>query len=84
MFARGDVHDCRGRAWLLWGGACVVAVGKGMCGCGGALHRIRRDTVNERSVRILLECIQIRNIMIHLVNITLKNQSYFVNRNGIR
>ena len=24
---------------------------------GGGVHRIRRDTVNERAVRILLECI---------------------------
>ena len=24
---------------------------------GGGMHRIRRDTVNERAVRILLECI---------------------------
>ena len=43
----------RGRAWLLGGvpgcwGACLVA---------GGVHRIRRDTVNERAVRILLECI---------------------------
>ena len=31
-------------------GACVVAL-------GGGVHGIRRDTVNERAVRILLECI---------------------------
>ena len=43
-------------------GACV-AVG-GVCGCGGhawlrggGMRGIRRDTVNERVVRILLECI---------------------------
>ena len=30
-------------------GACMVA--------GGGMRRIRRDTVNERAVRILLECI---------------------------
>ena len=34
-----------GHAWL---GGCVVA---------GGTRRIRRDTVNERAVRILLECI---------------------------
>ena len=28
-----------------------------MRGCEGGVHRIRRDTVNERAVRILLECI---------------------------
>ena len=47
-----------GHAWLLRGG---------MCGCSwgghvwffprGGMRRIRRDTVNERAVRILLECI---------------------------
>ena len=35
-----------GCVWLA--GACVVV---------GGVHRIRRDTVNERAVRILLECI---------------------------
>ena len=61
-----------GCVWLLAGMACVVAAwgvcmvaGRGTCmvagGCAwlprGGLHRIRRDTVNERAVRILLECI---------------------------
>ena len=36
-------------------GVCVVA--GGMRGCRGGMRRIRRDTVNERAVRILLECI---------------------------
>ena len=66
----------RGYAWLqggvrgCWGGACVVA-GGGMCqgvhGCGGhawlwgrGVRGIRRDTVNEQAVRILLECILVR------------------------
>ena len=54
-----------------WQGACMVAGGcmvarghvwllEGMHGCwggGGAMHRIRRDTVNEHAVCILLECI---------------------------
>ena len=41
-----------GRAWLL-GGACMVALG------GGRAWDTTRhgDTVNERAVRILLECI---------------------------
>ena len=53
MVARGEgawLLGCMvagGHAWLS-GGACVVA---------GGMHRIRRDTVNERAVRILLECI---------------------------
>ena len=34
---------------MVAGGTYVVA--------GGSVRRIRRDTVNERAVRILLECI---------------------------
>ena len=51
----GGMHGCRGGVSVVAGvcvwlwGACVV-VGGGMCGT-------RRDTVNERAVRILLECI---------------------------
>ena len=37
----GGIHGCWGHAWLPVGG----------------MHRILRDTVNERAVRILLECI---------------------------
>ena len=55
-----------GHAWLLWGGKCGCSwgamhgffQGEGMHGfSGGGMHRIRRDTVNEQAVRILLECI---------------------------
>ena len=48
----------RGRVWFL-PGACVVFPLGGVHGFswGGGVHRIRRDTVNERAVRILLECI---------------------------
>ena len=56
-----------GHAWLLPGGACMVAPGGhvwllwgGMCGCSGghAWDTMRYgDTVNERAVSILLECI---------------------------
>ena len=64
----GACMVARGHVWLLGGmhscwGACVVAAGVGMhgwggmCGCQGGMCRIRRDTVNERAVRILLECI---------------------------
>ena len=60
MVAGGHVW-LLGDAWLQ-GGMCGWG---GMCGCGGAymvaggrgVHGIRRDTVNERAVRILLECI---------------------------
>ena len=41
-------------ACMIWG-ACVVAGGHAWL--QGGMHRIRRDTVNERAVRILLECI---------------------------
>ena len=62
----GGMHGCGGHAWL-WGvcmvvGMCMAA--GGMCGCRrgcawlqGGMHGIQRDTVNERAVRILLECI---------------------------
>ena len=58
----GGMHGCGG-----WG-ACMVAGGhawqwRGVCGCGGhawlqgGMRGIRQDTVNERVVPILLECI---------------------------
>ena len=50
-----------GHAWFLRGGLCMVAPRGGMCGCsqgGHAWDTTRyRDTINERAVRILLECI---------------------------
>ena len=61
----GDMHGCRGGCGC--GGACVVAGGlrgcRGLHGCGEGGMRgcgIRRDTVNERAVRILLECILVK------------------------
>ena len=48
----GGVHGCWGVCVVE--GACMVA--------GGCVHRIRRDTVNERAVRILLECILVNFI----------------------
>ena len=45
MCGRGGMHGGR-HAW--WGGACMA---------GGRAWQILRDTVNERAVRILLECI---------------------------
>ena len=67
----GGMRGCRGgHVWLQGGGhawlqgACVVTGGcawlqGGMHGCGGGVCMVRggRDTVNERAVRILLECI---------------------------
>ena len=43
----GGMHGCRGHVWWLGG--------------GGGIGGIRRDTVNEREVRILLECILVIN-----------------------
>ena len=65
----GGMHGCRGvcmvaggHAWLL-GGMCgcwevsVVAWGHAWLWGVGGMRGIRQDTVNERAVRILLECI---------------------------
>ena len=69
MVALGGMHGCSGgasmcgcsggHAWLL-GGACMVALGGHVWllreGCVWDTTRYG-DTVNERAVRILLECI---------------------------
>ena len=54
VVAPGGMHGCSGGcAWLLWG-VCMVAPGGG----GHAWNMTRYgDTVNEWTVRILLECI---------------------------
>ena len=67
FFFPGGMHGfCQGCAWFSLGGHAWFFLG-GMHGffpgvsCvvfpRGGMHRIRRDTVNERAVRILLECI---------------------------
>ena len=61
---RGGVHGCSGgHVWLLWG-ACMVALGGHGCSWGGHAWDTTRygDTVNERAVRILLECILVLNL----------------------
>ena len=40
---------------MVAGGACMVVGGHAWL--RGGVRRIRQDTVNERAVRILLECI---------------------------
>ena len=60
MVAGGVCVVAEGHAWLTGGmcgcqGACMVA--RGCMVAGGCMCRIRRDMVNERAVRILLECI---------------------------
>ena len=76
------VHGCSGgHAWFFlggmhgcsWGG-CVVFSGGGMHSFSwGGVHRIRQDTVNERAVRILLECILV-NLKIRLTRLGLSFQ----------
>ena len=62
------VRDCsQGACVVAPGGACMVAprgcmvAPGGVCGCSKGVcmgyDKIRRPTVNERAVRILLECI---------------------------
>ena len=50
---QGGMLGCRG--------ACVVA--GGCMVVGGGMCRIRQDTVNERAVRILLQCILVVQMM---------------------
>ena len=57
---RGGMCGCSrggvGMHGFCWG-ACMVFAGGHVWFLPGGVHRIRRDTVNERVVRILLECI---------------------------
>ena len=58
----GGIHGCsRGGMRGCSGGACVVAPG-GVRGCSGGVRDTTRygDTINERAVRILLECILVQ------------------------
>ena len=62
----GGMRGCLGgHAWLLWGGGMRGCSG-GVHGCSGGRHAWDTmrygDTVNERAVRILLECILVGNI----------------------
>ena len=65
--SRGGMHGCSGgcmvalggHVWLLWG-ACMVAPG----GCVWDTTRYG-DMVNERAVRILLECILVCFVLAH-------------------
>ena len=71
---RGGMHGCSwggGHVWLLQGGMHGCSGGHawllpgGMHGCSwGAWDMTRyRDMINERAVRILLECILVRDTM---------------------
>ena len=62
----------RGRAWQgrhAWQGGMHVEGGRGhalqgACMAGGCAWQILRDTVNERAVRTLLECILVLVILV--------------------
>ena len=56
VFSGGHAWFFRGRACFFLGGVWFFTGGvRGFF--RGGMRRIRRDTVNERAVRILLECI---------------------------
>ena len=73
----GGMHG-RGHVWYwgVHGGGGHVWQGRGACVAGGLCDRghvwqILRDAVNERAVRILLECILVLKILL----ITKESQS---------
>ena len=56
--SRGGMRGCLGGAWFLWGGVHGCSWGRAWLLRGHAWDTTRyADTVNERAVRILLECI---------------------------
>ena len=59
MVAGGVLCGCQGWACVVVGG-CMVA-GGGPVWLPGGMHVIRRDTVNERALCILLECILVKH-----------------------
>ena len=82
MVAGGDggMHGCWGACMVAGGhasllGACIIAGEGSVHGCWGmgGVHRIRRDTVNERAVRILLECIL---VFFWVLFLTVKSRSF--------
>ena len=58
-------------------GACVVLF-RGGHACFFQFFRIQWDTVNERAVRILLECILVDNWFLHLEEISLINRGVII------
>ena len=59
----GGVH---GRGGMHGRGACMLGghALQGACMAGGCAWQILRDTVNERAVRTLLECILVLVILV--------------------
>ena len=66
MFLQVSVCPQGGGEWacVVAGGVCMVAGGACVVAGGEGVRRIRRDTVNERAVRILLECILVINFVV--------------------
>ena len=56
----GGMHGGRGVCGVVGG---VHGGRRGVCGGGGMCGGIRRDTVNERAVPILLECILVMSML---------------------
>ena len=62
---RGGMRGCQGGMLGCWGACMVGGHAWLLGGCAwlqGGMHRIQRDTVNERAVRILLECILVLKV----------------------
>ena len=57
---QGGIHGCSGACMVFSGGDVVFSRGHAWFFPGEGMRRIR-DTVNERAVRILLECILVVN-----------------------
>ena len=85
----GGMRGCRGHAWLwvggghawLWG-VCLAVGGVHGCvgdmhGCGGVVCGIQQDKVNERTVRILLECILVLHCRLNTIRISINFKNTF-------
>ena len=59
-----------GMRGFFWGACVVFSGGHAWFFLAGGMHRIRRDTVNERSVRILLECILVLDCFFKFLEVT--------------
>ena len=69
---QGDVHGkgaCMAGGWHAWKGACMAE---------GCAWQILQDMVNERVVRILLECILVNSSLITQVRVALSGQQTLV------
>ena len=64
---QGAMHGCSGGVCMVAPGGCAWLLQGGMRGCSGGGHAwdtmTYGDTVNERAVRILLECILVITVI---------------------